>query len=129
MMKRTFLGLLIAVLIFSAAPARAQQPTFAQICPNGCNGALQYGGAQWGFDGVNATTHAVWYWNGTAWVFDTPITATLANLGTCNAATSGSIGVQTNSTAACSAGATATSAGTTHCVVFCNGTSWIQTGY
>jgi hypothetical protein len=121
--------LVVAVLIFGAAQVHAQQPTFAQLAAGGCSGALQYGGAQWCFDGDNATDHAVWYWNGMAWIFDTPIINTLANLGTCNTATTGHIAVQTNSTSACAAGATATSAGTTHCVVFCNGTNWIQTGY
>ncbi len=52
----------------------------------------------------------------------------LATFGTCTSALEGAIQTETNSTAACSAGATATSAGTTHCQIRCNGTNWIQTG-
>lgn len=53
---------------------------------------------------------------------------TIANLGTCNAASEGQERTQTNSTAACSAGTTATNAGTTHCQVYCNSSNWVQTG-
>lgn len=54
---------------------------------------------------------------------------TIANLATCNAGNEGLIARQTNSTAACSSGATATTAGTTHCFVGCNGANWIQFGF
>lgn len=53
---------------------------------------------------------------------------TLASLGTCNAGLEGAMATQTNSTGACSAGASATSAGTTHCQVYCAGSAWKQTG-
>lgn len=53
---------------------------------------------------------------------------TLAAIGTCTSATEGGMATETNSTGACSAGATATNAGTTHCQIYCNGTNWIQTG-
>lgn len=53
----------------------------------------------------------------------------LSALGTCNATAEGGMATETNSTAACNAGATATSAGSTHCQVYCNGTNWIQTGF
>ncbi len=52
----------------------------------------------------------------------------LANFGTCNSSTEGLSGTETNSTAACAVGATATSGGTTHCRMYCNGTNWVQTG-
>jgi len=52
----------------------------------------------------------------------------LANFGTCNAAMEGARGTQTNSTAACANGTTATSAGATHCEIYCNGAAWKQTG-
>jgi hypothetical protein len=59
----------------------------------------------------------------------TPIPpAVLASLATCDAGHEGWYATETNSTAACSVGATATDAGTTHCALYCNGTNWVQTG-
>ena len=58
-----------------------------------------------------------------------PTVGALSIYGTCAAGQEGRTGTQNNSTAACSAGATATSAGTTHCAIYCNGTNWIQLGY
>ncbi len=52
----------------------------------------------------------------------------LAQFGTCSPSLEGARQTESNSTAACSSGATATSAGTTHCEIRCNGTDWIQTG-
>lgn len=52
----------------------------------------------------------------------------LANFGSCSGSLEGQPETETNSTAACSNGTTATSAGTTHCAIRCNGTNWIQTG-
>jgi hypothetical protein len=54
--------------------------------------------------------------------------AVLATFGTCNSAAEGRSATETNSTGACSAGATATSSGSTHCQIYCNGTNWLQTG-
>lgn len=52
----------------------------------------------------------------------------LSALPTCNASYEGTGRAQNNSTAACSAGATATNAGTTHCQLYCDGSAWKQTG-
>ena len=52
----------------------------------------------------------------------------LATFGTCAPSVEGEMQTESNSTAACSLGATATSGGTTHCAIRCNGTNWIQTG-
>lgn len=56
------------------------------------------------------------------------IPAHLSVFGTCNAAAEGRSATEDNSTVACLVGATATSAGTTHCQIYCNGTNWLQTG-
>lgn len=53
----------------------------------------------------------------------------LATLPACASGFEGVYGTQTDSTAACSAGATATAAGTTHCAIYCNGTNWKQLGF
>jgi hypothetical protein len=58
--------------------------------------------------------------------------APLANSGTCGAigtATTGQYRTQNNSLAACVLGTTATTGGTTNCVIYCNGTNWVQTGF
>jgi hypothetical protein len=55
--------------------------------------------------------------------------AALATFGTCGTSSAGTMARENNSTAACSAGVTATSSGTTPCFVVCNGTNWLQTGY
>jgi hypothetical protein len=52
----------------------------------------------------------------------------LSTFGACGPSTEGEMQTQSNSTAVCSLGAMATSGGTTHCAVRCNGTNWIQTG-
>ena len=54
--------------------------------------------------------------------------AALATFGTCAAGKEGLFATETNSTAACAAGATATASGTTHCAIYCNGTNWVQLG-
>jgi hypothetical protein len=62
-MRRGILGLIIAALMFTAATARAQQPTFAMLGVNGCSGATPFGGAQWCFDSDTTTNPGVWYNN------------------------------------------------------------------
>jgi hypothetical protein len=64
---------------------------------------------------------------GTTGIKTTP--AALSAFGTCNAGAEGTFGTQSNSTAACVLSATATSAGTIHCAIYCNGTNWIQLGF
>lgn len=63
MKGRSVVGLLIAALIFSVAPAWAQQPTFAMLGVNGCSGATPYGNAQWCFDSDTTTNPGLWYNN------------------------------------------------------------------
>lgn len=65
-MKR-IVFLVLATLILSVASARAQQPTFAQICVSGCSGAPVYGNAQWGFDADTVSNPSIWYNNGGTW--------------------------------------------------------------
>lgn len=57
------------------------------------------------------------------------IAVTPVALGANTCTINGQLGRQTNSTAACSSGATATFAGTTSCFIGCNGTNWIQFGF
>jgi hypothetical protein len=83
--------------------------------------------ATFGATQVNANLLATSYIFSNAGVGGT--TAALSAYGTCNGTTEGLYGTQNNSTAACSAGVTATSAGTTKCAIYCNGTNWIQLGY
>ncbi len=52
----------------------------------------------------------------------------LLAFGTCSGSSEGRVEIETNSTAACSAGTVATNGGTTHCQIYCNGSNWIQTG-
>jgi len=58
-------------------------------------------------------------------------TTTVANVGnllTCNPKIESAHAVANNCNATCSAGGTCRSGGSTHCEVYCNGTSWIETG-
>jgi hypothetical protein len=64
---------------------------------------------------------------GTYYNLPAPFALTAANYA-CNSTYEGQEAVQTNSTAACSAGAVATTGGTTACQIYCDGTDWIQTG-
>ena len=52
----------------------------------------------------------------------------LATFATCTPSIEGQNQTESNSTVACVLGATATSAGSTHCEIRCNGSSWVQTG-
>jgi len=52
----------------------------------------------------------------------------LASFGTFAPSIEGETQTESDSTAACSLGATATSGGTMHCAIRCNGTNWIQMG-
>ena len=52
----------------------------------------------------------------------------LSRFPACTTTNEGRSATETNSTSACSRGTVATSAGTIHCQIYCNGASWIQTG-
>jgi hypothetical protein len=61
-----------AVLIFVAAQAQAQQPTFAQIGGGNktlktCNGAQVYGALPWCFDWNTQSNPGIYYNNGGTW--------------------------------------------------------------
>jgi hypothetical protein len=56
-----------------------------------------------------------------------PPIAALASLPSCGAATEGGHAVATNCTG-CSAGSACTTGGSTHCEMYCNGSSYVQTG-
>ena len=76
-MRKGIFGLIVAALILSVAPARAQQPTFAQLGGGsanqpGCSGALVFGQANWCFDSDLNTTGNI-YWNvGGVWTVLSP---------------------------------------------------------
>jgi hypothetical protein len=61
-MRKIFV-LVAAALILGTAQARAQQPTFAMLAPNGCSGATPYGNASYCFDSVTTANPGLWYNN------------------------------------------------------------------
>jgi hypothetical protein len=57
-----------------------------------------------------------------------PPIANIGSLAACSSGTEGAHAVANNCNAACSAGGDCTSGGSTHCEVYCNGTSYVETG-